>query len=162
MSKVWFMSDLHLGHKAICKYRPSFSSEEEHSNTLFENLATTVGKRDVIYLLGDVAFTKEWLDKISKVVCSSKVLICGNHDTERQITMNEIVKAYNHVYSLRSYKGFWLSHCPIHPDEMRNRKGNIHGHTHNHCINDSRYVNVCVEHTAWKPINFEEIKERFL
>lgn len=43
---------------------------------------------------------------------------------------------------LFSYKNTWISHCPIHPQELRNRDGNIHGHLHNSIVPDLRYFNV--------------------
>lgn len=151
------MSDLHLGHRNICKYRTEFSTEQEHSETLFENLATATKKRDVLYLMGDVAFSKEWLERIKGIRCNNKVLIVGNHDLEFGITMRDLVDTYDKVFSLLSYRNYWWSHCPIHPDELRKRKGNIHGHTHGHVLDDSRYINACVEHTNYKPITFEEL-----
>lgn len=154
------MSDLHLGHKNICKYREGFQSAEEHHETLFQNLTSNITKRDTIWFLGDVAFTHEWLQRIAGIRCH-KVLIAGNHDLENGIRMTDLVGVYNDVKSLVSHKGFWFSHCPIHPDEIRKRKANIHGHTHNYVLPDPRYVNVCVEHTNFKPIDFELIKERY-
>lgn len=53
------------------------------------------------------------------------------------------------------YKNLWLTHAPIHPDELRGKK-NVHGHCHGHILNDKRYINVCVEH-ADRPIPIEEI-----
>jgi calcineurin-like phosphoesterase family protein len=149
--KLWLMSDLHIGHNNILKYREGFSSVEEHHNTIYENLATSVGKRDTVYLLGDVAFTKEWLKKIKDIRCGRKVLICGNHDQMHGIKMRDLVEVYDEVFSLASHRNVWLSHCPMHSDEIRNRFGCFHGHTHQHKINDPRYINLCVEHTDYKP-----------
>ena len=158
-------SDLHLGHKAICKYRPQFSTMEEHNETLFENLATNINKRDTLFLLGDVAFDLSWHHKISEIKCRHKVLILGNHDTDRKPRVHEFASLYDRVHGLLSHRNDWWSHCPIHPQELRGRLGNIHGHLHgNHvwsentqdCI-DQRYINACVEHTNYKPISFEEL-----
>ena len=62
---------------------------------------------------------------------------------------------------LYTYKGFWMSHCPIHSDEMRNRIGNIHGHTHKHSIDDERYYNVSLDVHDYKFIEFDMILEKF-
>lgn len=66
MSKVYFTSDWHLGHKAILKYRSEFSSVEEHNNLFVENFNKTVKKRDTVYFLGDICFADEmgdvWVD----------------------------------------------------------------------------------------------------
>lgn len=157
MSRLMIMSDLHLGHSNICKYREGFSSAQEHHETLFENLATNVGKRDTLYLLGDIAFTLEWLERIKTIKARHKLLVVGNHDTERGITMRHLVDVYDSVVSLFSKRNYWFSHAPIHSDEIRRRFGNIHGHCHGHKIDDKRYINACVEHTNYKPITFEEL-----
>lgn len=127
MSRLLITSDLHLGHKNICKYRSQFSSEEEHSNTLYENLISNVKKADTIYFLGDIAFDKFWLNKIKEITCKHKKLICGNHDRDFH-TMKELCDAFDSVDCLLSKRNVWFSHCPIHPQEMRKKVLNIHGH----------------------------------
>lgn len=163
------MSDLHLGHNNICKYRTMFSCADEHHNTIYENLATNLNKHDTLYLLGDVAFDHYWLGKIKELNCRHKLLICGNHDTERGIRMEDLVDVYDDVKALMSKRNYWFSHAPIHPQEMRGKTGNIHGHTHNFkvmelwedgSVEDKRYINACVEHTNFKPITFEELINR--
>lgn len=157
MSKLMIASDLHLGHRAICKYRTQFSSAEEHHQTLFENLARGVNKADTLYLLGDIAFTREWLDKVGSIKCRHKKLILGNHDTQNGITIKDLANTYDSVNSLLNHKGTWFSHAPIHPTELRG-KFNVHGHTHNVSVPDRRYINACVEHTNWQPIYFNDLK----
>lgn len=127
MSKLLITSDLHLGHKNIHKYRTQFSTADEHHNFVFENLATNVGKRDTLYILGDCTFDKFWLEKIKNIKCQHKKLICGNHDSEHH-TMKELCDAFDSVEALMSKRNVWFSHCPIHPQEMRGRLLNIHGH----------------------------------
>lgn len=164
MSRLWLSSDLHLGHKNICKYRTTFSSEEEHSNILFDNLASSVGKRDTLYLLGDVAFTPEWLKRVSEIRCHHKKLICGNHDRDFH-TMAFLVEHFDSVDCLMSKRNCWFSHAPIHPQEIRRRLFNIHGHLHHNLVTlpdgspDLRYINVCPEHHNWMPVTFDKVTE---
>ena len=146
MSKMLITSDLHLGHKRIHKFRPQFETAKEHDEYVFERLASSINKRDTIYFLGDTAFSKEWLDKIGQLRCFHKVLICGNHDLERGLTMRDMVNTYDKVFAFLKKNHFWFSHCPIHPDELRYLHGNIHGHTHNHEIENGRYINVFSSH----------------
>ena len=80
---------------------------------------------------------------ISTQVCGRKVLICGNHDTDHN-PMKILCEYFDEVYSLYKWHEFWLSHCPIHPDELRG-KLNIHGHVHHATINDKRYFNTSLE-----------------
>jgi len=159
MTRLMITSDLHLGHKNVIKWRPQFSTSEEHDEVLFDNLMSNVNKRDSIIFLGDVAMTKPWLERIAAIK-NYTYLICGNHDTERGITMRHLVDSYNKVYSLYSRRNCWLSHCPIHPQEFRKMTLNIHGHVHKATVNDHNYFNACVENTDYKPISFSEIIER--
>ncbi len=50
-----------------------------------------------------------------------------------------------------------LSHVPLHPDSVDRFKLNIHGHTHDRCLDDSRYFNVSCEVLNYTPISYEEI-----
>jgi len=179
MSKLLLTSDLHLGHNNITKYRTQFYSADEHHNFVFENLATNIGKRDTVYFLGDVAFDKYWLEKIKNLKCQHKKLILGNHDTEHH-TIKQLADTFDSIESLLSKRNVWFSHCPIHPQEIRGKLFNVHGHTHNQLIGEwvtisralgaqqdifvpsKKYVNVCLEHTNYKPISFAEVKERAL
>ena len=150
------MSDLHLGHKNIAKFR-NLQSEEENYEMLKENWHKIITKRDTVFLLGDVCFTEERLKDFSSWKAEQKILILGNHDTDN-VSIKSIMETYDKVYSLLKYKEFWLSHAPIHPDELRGRV-NIHGHTHYHVIDDHRYVNICVEHTNFSPANIEIVRK---
>ncbi len=84
-----------------------------------------------------------------------KVAITGN--CERGSCDTKMLwDAFDKVISLTSKKGCWLSHCPIHPEELRG-KFNISGHIHNHVINDPRYANVCLENTNYQPVDMKEV-----
>lgn len=158
MGTVYLMSDLHLGHKAICKYRTQFTSAEEHDNYIKEQYHSVVTKRDTVFFLGDVAFTKVALEEVATWRAEQKILVVGNHCLDK-LHMKDLVQGYDKIYSLYKYKEFWLSHCPIHPEELRGKK-NIHGHTHYHNIDDKRYFNVSMENINYRPINIEEIRKR--
>ncbi len=158
MANVWFTSDLHLAHKNIWKFRGQFENEQHHRDTIKENYHKTVTKRDKVFFLGDVAFSQEALEDVGSWTADKKVLIVGNHCLDN-IPMSEVVKHFDEVYSLLKYKMFWLSHAPIHPQELRG-KYNLHGHMHFDKIDDPRYLNVCLEHTDYRPIDLNEVKSR--
>lgn len=159
MSRLLLTSDLHLGHKNILKFRGGFASQEAHDETLFENLAFALNKRDSIIFLGDVAFSVEWLKRIESLKCAKKTLILGNHDLENKITMGNLMMTYDRIESLYSKRNMYFTHCPIHASQFRGKTHNIHGHLHDDIVMsdgvaDSRYVNVCVEHTNFNPVLF--------
>jgi len=171
MSRLMITSDLHLGHDNAIKWRQQFSTPEEHHETLFDNLASNIGKRDTLIMLGDMAFNSHWLHRIAGIKCQKKILVLGNHDTER-VHIRDIVLsgAYDDMHSLYYKRNKIFSHCPIHPKHMRGKDCNIHGHLHEEIITEigpgfstqphHKYFNACVEHTDYKPIPFAEILER--
>lgn len=149
MSNVWFIGDIHAGHNGIQKFR-HFVKSEEHNRELIEKCwRRVVTKRDIVYVLGDAAFTQEGLDWIATLP-GLKYLVRGNHD---RLSTEAYLKVFKEVYGIFRYKGYWLTHAPIHPDELRG-KVNLHGHVHYQTIIDSRctiptvdtrYLNCSVE-----------------
>ena len=163
MANVWFTSDWHLGHRNILKFRNNygFESIEHHNGDLVKNFNQKVSKRDKTFFLGDMCFDIDALDVI-RGLNGRKVLVLGNHDRDsnKRPTIIQLAEVFDDIQSLVGYKDLWLSHAPIHPDELRGKK-NVHGHTHGSCIDDPRYLNVCPEHTDFKPIDLNEVRRRF-
>lgn len=157
VANVWFTSDLHFGHKRIAEFRKEVLSEEDNRAKICWDWEDLVTKRDDVYILGDVAFTEETLDEVGSLP-GRKFLVRGNHD---ELDTQTYLKYFTEVYGLKKYKEFWLSHAPIHPNELRG-KINLHGHVHYESIRkpynliidikpelDTRYLNLCVEN-LWK------------
>lgn len=157
-SNVWFVSDLHLGHGHAAKMR-GFTSVEEHDAAIVANLQV-VGRKDKLFILGDVVWNNNSLKLLSDIP-GTKELIIGNHDT---LTTKEYLKYFTKVHGFRKYKNFWLSHCPIHPQEIYRCTGNIHGHIHNGGATDNLghpYFNVNVDCNGMNPTNFSTILSSF-
>lgn len=147
MSKVYIGADFHIGHKNIHKFRHPdygfpriFEDEAAHRSYLFSYLNTTLTKRDTLIILGDCCFSEEALEDFHTVRCR-KVLVKGNHDVVKSTLYN---KVFDQIHGLWKHKGDWLSHAPIHPQELRG-KLNLHGHVHSKTIPDDGYFNCCVE-----------------
>lgn len=158
------MGDLHLGHKNILKYRPEFESIEEHDETIVDNILSTVGKRDTLWLTGDIIFTKEYIGVLASISDHVGHLnwVLGNHvsdNSTRQQIIREVLNLnlIHKVGSLFKSNGFWISHAPIHPDELRGCN-NIHGHVHSQTLPDKRYFNTSCENVDYKPIDLNHIK----
>lgn len=159
--KVFFISDLHLGHKKICEfssqYRGNCQTVEEHDSWLINQWNSVVSKQDLVWVLGDVAFSKEGLAKV-KLLNGTKHLILGNHD---QFTYEEYRQYFQKIHGFMKYKGHWLSHAPVHPNQLRGFR-NIHGHVHHNTLPDSSYINVSVEALEGKPIVLDLILAKCL
>jgi len=157
MSRVFFASDLHFGHKRIHKFRTQFSGELEHREYVIDKWNSVIGKNDKVFVLGDAAFTMESMAAIKRLA-GNKVLIRGNHD---KLNTSVYLWAFQEVYGLIRYKDCWLSHAPIHPQELRGLF-NIHGHVHNETIPDKRYFNACLENIDYTPVEFSVIKDQLV
>jgi calcineurin-like phosphoesterase family protein len=162
MSDVYVISDLHFGHKNILNYRTGFSSIEEHDTIIMDNILSTVGERDTLWMLGDCFFNEESLEYLRRISskCLQVNLVLGNHDTDNAVRQRNIRTILNEglvnkIGSTFKRHGAWLTHTPIHPDELRGCT-NIHGHVHTATIQDSRYFNACVENINYTPRLFTE------
>lgn len=160
MYRVYFGADLHLGHETVATLR-GFSSVEEHDDTIMENLLSACSsKKTKLFLLGDVAFHRGALERLVEIPCNIE-FIFGNHDKANEDAYQMIFKK---VHGFKKYKNFFLSHCPIHPQELFRVRGNIHGHIHKFGITENLpmpYYNVNIEFHDLKPVKLETIKEAF-
>lgn len=164
MAEVYFISDLHLGHRKIVQFSPNrFEPDisiDTHDELIVDNWNQVVTKRDLVWVLGDVCFDSKKLHMLDRLQ-GTKRLVIGNHD---QFDLEVYQKYFASIHGFVKYKEFWLSHAPIHPAELRG-KINIHGHVHNASIRDhyhqldKRYINVCVEAVRARPISLTKIRE---
>ena len=146
MAKVLFTSDLHLGHKNIGKWRHFARDKHENTAVIAEKWFSSVNKRDTVFVLGDAVFTEEALLEF-KHFPGRKILVRGNHD---YLSTKDYLTVFEEVHGITRYRtkhgvNAWLTHAPIHPEELRG-KINIHGHVHYNPIKDKRYINVCCDY----------------
>ena len=151
MSNVYIIADLHLGHRNMAIHR-GFKDEEEQDALIISNWNKTVNKKDTVWILGDITMEKKvhysLLDRLNGI----KKVVLGNHDLPQHSA--ELLNYVNSVSGCVDYKGFILSHIPVHESELIRYHGNIHGHVHENSLNDSRYINVSCEATNYTPIPF--------
>lgn len=161
MSTSRFIADMHMRHKNIFKYRPVFESTQ-HNDLYFKYILERIcTKRDTMYFLGDILFDEYYIPFI-KELPGKKVLIMGNHCSE-YVHITKLIQAFDDIHAILKYKEFWLTHAPIHSDELRG-KINIHGHVHTESINDKRYLNVSADSSFSKffPRTLEEVRTAFV
>ena len=81
--QVFFISDLHFGHKNILKHSGPLrggSNVDEHDEWLVEQINSKVpAKRAILWLLGDHCMDREKLPLLGKLHGEKKML-WGNHD----------------------------------------------------------------------------------
>ena len=136
---VLFTSGPHVGHVNISKFRSYVESTEENDELFFDQWNKNVNKRKIVYLLGDVMFDRKHMARFIALP-GRKILVKGNHDNHKLKTADHFLM-FDEIHGILKYKKFWLTHAPLHPDELRSSM-NIHGHTHNYSIKDNRYINI--------------------
>ncbi len=170
MSIVRFIGDHHFGHES-CAKRRGFKDSFEMAEYIIKKHNSVVHKKDVTYLMGDITMhTDKWyfyLDQMNGI----KKVILGNHDEAKHIP--ELLKYVKSVASMVRYKGVFLTHCPIHPQELEYRVSkNIHAHLHEYSVvketisntrdthkgtKDDRYIGVSCEQIDYIPKTLEEL-----
>ena len=181
MSNVWFIGDLHWGHKSVTKWRP-FETEEEHRKVLLQNLLSVLRKRDTLWILGDSVF--DWSPEVRetfmilRAACDDIRLVIGNHCGQHMSSAGrrEFLSSFNDVFGLHKKYGCWLTHGPVHPHELR-RKWCVHGHVHESTIqvevdrttmggifkqniDDPRYFNMSAENLGYFPRDLRWLREQ--
>lgn len=165
---IWFTSDLHFGHENILKYEETrgFSTIEKMNEKLVENWNSVVKDEDIIYILGDFFMGSiDLIDKILPRLKGEKVLIRGNHDSNKRV---EKFKSYGiEVYDMYNLKYdkklFVLCHYPMR-EWLNKEHGSIHlyGHVHgsehrNGFLNEKNSYHVGVDTNNLMPISIEEV-----
>lgn len=181
---IWFISDTHFFHDNILGFldnagnlvRGQFSSVNHMNEYIVENWNERVKPQDKVYHLGDVAVgvkEQQAFTDLMHGLHGHLRLMLGNHDHIHQ-------PAYRRFDTIELWTGgkfkqynFVASHIPLRPDQMRDGEYNVHGHLHQNLVRDvywardvdshvseidKRYINVCVEHTDYKPIHLDEIR----
>ena len=151
--KYYLIADPHFGHENIIRYcnRP-FNNIDEMNNKIIRNWNNTVGKNDVVFVLGDFVFGRELAREITPKLHGRKILIKGNHDRYpnrfyRDCGFEE-VSTYPILFNF-----CLLSHEPLQLSETT-PYFNFYGHVHN----DEKYVDnltskcVSVERINYTPI----------
>lgn len=169
MSSVLFVSDLHLGHKAILDYAKKAiplgahrggTTVAEHDDWVIDRmLAAKPNKNTTWWILGDIAMEEACLLLLDKVP-GRKNLIMGNHDLFN--TRSYLRHFYDIRGSIKRY-GMWLSHIPVPTGDLLGVPC-IHGHQHYYPLRgDYRYFNACIEFLPNNiPVSLDYLREEWL
>lgn len=183
---IWFISDTHFSHANILKFtdsnkpdnpliRPGFANPSEMDELMISNWNEVIKDGDKVYHLGDVGFAgAPTIHRILPRLKGKKRLVLGNHDgygIDHYTPYFKIQPCWK-VWSRKDHgKNFVCTHVPIHMVGVDHRQEhadvdvvyNVHGHIHQNLVLDKwgnpdrRYVNVCVEHTNYKPVHMDDL-----
>ena len=114
--KLWFISDLHLGHHNSIKFdqRP-FKDIDHMHRVIVNNWNAIIQEEDTVYVLGDVGmFSSEKTQKIIAELNGTKILIKGNHDKGVNAMMNlGFAAVLNYAAITIAGELVTMSHCPL-------------------------------------------------
>lgn len=165
--KTFFTADTHFSHANIIKYcqRP-FTDSLAMNEALIENWNAVVGKRDLVFHLGDFMFGKRDadFDAIFSRPNGTIVLIKGNHDKIAWANRNKFYAAHD-SYHETSVNGQTIILCHY---AMRVWKGShrgtwhLYGHSHGSLADlpDARCFDIGVDCHNFRPLEFGEIEAR--
>lgn len=154
MSKVLIISDLHLGHENLAVSR-GFKNAQEQDELIINNWNKVVGKRDIVWILGDITMENNKHYYLLNELYGRKKVVLGNHDLPKHVS--DLLKYVEHVGAAVKYKGAILTHIPIHTHEIHRFRRNIHGHLHEELIDNDKYINVCCEQLEYTPVEFQKL-----
>ena len=173
--KIFFTSDLHVGHNSIIKHdnRP-FRDMVHMKRVLIQRWNTRVSDTDRVYMLGDFSFagmveSEEFLSQLNGQI----VLVRGNHDSSarRLIKMGFHDVLENHRLWIDGIGYVYLSHFPYAGAEEGEKQrcphkrivddGEtllLHGHVHGYYVFRPRMINVgCMVHD-YTVVSVDDIK----
>lgn len=171
MPNVFLTSDTHFSHRGMCEFvnpdgskcRP-WTNPHEMDEALIANWNSVVQPGDKVYHLGDVAINRKAIALVMRRLNGKKVLIKGNHDIFK---LADYTPWFYDIRGSHKLGNMLLSHIPMHPSQLTRFPHNVHGHLHNNLVllpgefvPDGRYINVCVEHTNWTPVELGVVMER--
>ena len=138
MSKKFYTSDLHIGHKAILTFdnRPFLTLKEMHE-TIIKNWNETVSNNDLVYVLGDMFWDNSLIPEILPQLNGTKFLIKGNHDRINSEHRKYFTWIKDYAIIKDGNKHIVLCHYPI--AHWQNADyGTIHLYGHIHLGRDTR------------------------
>ncbi len=166
---IFFTADQHFGHENIISLakRP-FSSVSEMNEVMVRRWNDKVGESDVVYVLGDLFFRCDNVERILVRLRGRKILVAGNHDSS---WMNGVdlcryfVASCHSMETLDAGRAYTLCHYPMLTWRGEARSYMIHGHIHANTDLDywplikirDRVLNAGVEVNNYAPVTFEEL-----
>lgn len=182
--KIWFTSDLHLGHRNVIRFcnRP-FADDKEMDKALIQNWNDTVGDNDIVFVLGDT-FWFNSSQEIKKVLSQLKgkdiYMLPGNHDDfdhyyrvdDMRIHLCTDIVVVWITEKNQPKREIWLSHYPMATWPHReNGAWQLFGHIHSQPGKTDgvdqdlqlhwNQADVGCDYWGWKPVSLDHLTQMF-
>ena len=167
---MFFTADTHFSHTNIIKYcnRP-FANVKEMNMTIINNWNSVVGKDDVVWHLGDFAFTKfdEEIRILTGALNGKINLVVGNHD-KYLLKRKHLQSLFNRFFVLPYHEvnvngiDLTLSHYAMRVWN-KSHYGSVHlfGHSHDQLEDlGTRSFDTGVDSNNFTPVSLDKMKEK--
>jgi calcineurin-like phosphoesterase family protein len=159
MTKTYFTSDTHYGHRNIIKYcnRP-FESVEEMDEEMIRRWNEVVGPQDHVYHLGDFAMGKVSAPGILSRLNGHKHLIWGNHDSPQIRSLPQW--ASSQAYHELRLDGQFIILCHYKFDVFnKSHHGAIQffGHSHGSMPGNNQQIDCGVDCWDYRPVDLQTL-----
>jgi len=155
---MFFTADTHFSHSNIIKYcnRP-FSSALEMDETMIANWNSKVGKDDVVYHLGDFAFSL--IHKHVERLNGKIILIFGNHDKLARHNSNLFHSVHDYLEIKHKDTLITLCHYAFKIwNKSHFNSWNLFGHSHGRVKGVGKQMDVGVDTNNFFPYHISEIE----
>lgn len=160
MNKIWFTSDTHFGsQKTLELSKRPFKTVEEMDGALIKNWNNTIGKKDIVFHLGDFG-EYERIKELNEIT----MLILGNYEEIDNKQGTLLLDGFDKVLGRISqvYFAGRIINLTHEPNKIKNRKIdekniNLFGHIHKLCMIKPYGLNVGVDCHDFKPIDLNTI-----
>lgn len=178
MTRTFYWSDTHFDHDLPSRQR-GFATASEHDDHLINGWLSKVGKKDSVWLLGDLASSNPARSlEILSHLPGRKHLVLGNHDPAHPMHRgsHRMQSRYRAVFDsvnlaeLRRIgdRQVLLSHFPYEPDARHGDRYAqwqpkdqglwlLHGHVHQEWTVRGRQINVGVDSWLDGPVEEKEL-----
>jgi calcineurin-like phosphoesterase family protein len=163
MRETFLIADMHFGHANILRYEATarpFADVDAHDVALIERWNARVRPGDIVWVLGDFAWSPQAAQRALNRLNGRIHLVMGDHDRRWLGGDGLAFDAVAEVHGAVKFEpGTLLSHVPamLGPKYARN----VHGHTHSRAVAGGAHVCVSVEHTGLAPLAWDEVRGRF-
>lgn len=159
MTKTFFTSDTHFGHRNIIQYcnRP-FATVEEMDEEMIRRWNEVVGQDDVVYHLGDFAMGKNSAPKTLERLNGRKHFVWGNHDSKqtRELPHWESAQPYLEI----NLDGHFVVLCHYKFDVFnRSHRGavQLYGHSHGSMPGNNQQIDCGVDCWDYRPVDLQTL-----
>lgn len=170
---IHFTSDNHFGHRNLIHHqpRPEFMINGEPDVDLMDRVMverwnSKVALADIVYIIGDLGWTKKALRNVLPQLNGQLILIPGNHDRDLLKTEDlrgrfEHIKCYSYYEDHINGQHIIMSHFPIWEwNDIDQGSWHLHGHLHTrpHGIS-GKIMDVGADGNNLCPYSWDEVEQ---